>query len=48
MVVEVLAADAIAMSNRIVSPAKDAGIRDIVWKKIAEPVDAVRSHPGLV
>lgn len=48
MVVEVLTADAIAMSIRIISPGEDARIRDIVWKEIAEPMDSVRGRPGLV
>ena len=48
MIVQVLTADPIAVSIRIVPPAKDAGIRDVVWEEIVEPVDAVRSRPSLV
>jgi hypothetical protein len=48
MVIEVLAADTIAVSIRIVPPAQDAGVRKIGGKKIAEPVDAVRGRPSLV
>jgi hypothetical protein len=48
MVIEVLAADTIAVSIRIVAPAQDAGVRKIGGKKIAEPVDAVRGRPSLV
>lgn len=48
MVVEVLAADTIAVGTRIVSPAEGPGIRDVVRKEVAEPVDAVRRRPSLV
>jgi len=48
MVVEVFAADARAsMGVGVVAPAEDAGLRDIVWQEIAEPVDAVACSPGL-
>ena len=43
-----MAADTIAMSIRIVSPAKDTCIGDIVWEEIAEPVDPIRGGPGFV
>jgi hypothetical protein len=44
MVREVLAADAgIAECIRVVSSAQDASVRDIVCKKIAEPVYAFRA-----
>ena len=48
MVVEVLAANAIAVCICIVAPAKDACIWDIVRKEIAEPVFAVCSYPSLI
>jgi len=48
MVVEVLAANAIAVCICIVAPAKDACVWNIVRKEIAEPVFAVRSYPSLV
>jgi hypothetical protein len=49
VVIEVLAADAeVAMSVRIVSPAEDSRIRDIVRKDIAQPVNAIRSRPRLL
>jgi hypothetical protein len=49
MIIKVLAADAgIAVRIRIVSPAQDASVRDIVCKKIAEPVYAIRGRPSLV
>lgn len=48
MVVEVLAANAIAVCICIVAPAKDARIWNIVRKKIAEPVFAVPSYPSLI
>lgn len=48
MVIEVLAADTIAVSIRIVPPAQDAGVRKIGGKKIAEPVDTIRSRPSFV
>jgi len=48
MIVQVLTADPIAVSIRTVPPAKDAGIRDVVWEEIAEPVDAVRGRPRFV
>jgi hypothetical protein len=48
MIVEVLAADAVAMRVRIVSPAEDPRFWDIVREEIAEPVDAVRRRPSLV
>ena len=48
MVVEVLAANAIAVCICIVAPTKDACIWNIVRKEIAEPVFAVRSYPSLI
>lgn len=48
MVVEILAANAIAISIRIISPAEDAPVRDLARKEIAEPVDAFRGRPSLV
>jgi hypothetical protein len=48
MVVKILAADAVTVSICIVSPGKDAGVRDVFRKEIAEPVDAVRGRPSLV
>jgi hypothetical protein len=45
----VLAADAgIAIGIRIVPPAQDASVRDIVCKKIAEPVYAIWGCLSLV
>ena len=48
MVVEVLAANTIAVCICVVAPAKDACIWNIVRKEIAEPVFAVRSYPSLI
>lgn len=48
MVVEILAANAIAISIRIISPAEDARVRDLARKEIAEPVDTFRGRPSLV
>src|SRR5579871_4449042 len=48
IVVEVLAADIVAMRVRIISPAEDARVRDIGWEEITEPVYAVRRRPSLV
>ena len=48
MVIQVLAADPLAVSVRIVTPAQDAGVRKVGRKKIAEPVDAVRGRPRFV
>lgn len=48
MIIEVLAANTVTVSIRIVAPAEDARIRDIVREEIAEPVDAVRRRPSLV
>jgi hypothetical protein len=48
MVIKILTADAVAVSIRIVSPRKYAGIRDIIWEEIAEPMDVVRGRPSLV
>jgi hypothetical protein len=48
MIVKVLAADTVAMRVRIVSPAEDARIWDIVREEIVEPVDTVRCRPSLV
>ena len=48
MVVQVVAADALAMCVRIVSPAQNARVRDIGWQEIAEPVHAVCGRPGLI
>lgn len=36
------------MGVRIVPPTEDSGVRDIVRKEIAKPVDAIRGRPGLV
>lgn len=46
MIVQVLVADALAMSVRIVSPAKDARVRDVLGKEVAEPVCVVCRSPG--
>jgi hypothetical protein len=46
MVVKILAAEAVTVGIRIVSPGKYAGIRDVIRKEIAEPVDAIRSRPS--
>jgi hypothetical protein len=35
------------MGVRIVPPAEDSGVRDIVWEEIAEPVGSIRGRPGL-
>ena len=48
MVIQVLAADPLAVSVRIVTPAQDAGVRKVGRKEIAEPVDAVRGRPSFV
>jgi hypothetical protein len=49
MIIEVLAADVgIAVRIHIVSLAQDASVRDIVCKKIVEPVYAIRGRPSLV
>lgn len=48
MVVKILAADAVAVSVRIVAPAEDTRIGNIVREEIAEPVDAVRGGPSFV
>ena len=48
VVVEVLAADTVAMRVRIISPAEDARVQDIGREEIAEPVHAVRRRPSLV
>jgi hypothetical protein len=49
VVIKVLAADSgAAMGVRIVPPAEDSGVRDIVWKEVAEPVGSIRVRPGLV
>jgi hypothetical protein len=48
VVIKVLAADSgAAMGVCIVPPAEDSGVRDIVWKEIAEPVGSIRGRPGL-
>jgi len=36
------------MGVRIVPPAEDSGVRDIVRKEVAEPMGAIRGRPGLV
>jgi hypothetical protein len=49
VVIEVLAADAgVAMGVCIVISAQDAGVRDVIWKEIAEPVHIIRGRPRLV
>jgi len=49
VVIEVLAADVgVAISFRIVSPAEDSRIRNIVLKEIAQPVNVIRSLPRLL
>jgi hypothetical protein len=48
MIIKVLAANAVAMSTRIVSPAKYACIRDRGREEVAEPVDIVGGRPSLV
>lgn len=48
MVIQVLAADPLAVSVRIVTPAQDACVRKVGRKEIAEPVDAVRGRPRFV
>jgi hypothetical protein len=49
MVVKVLATDAgVSMSVRIVSPTEDSRVRNIAWKKVAEPMYAIRGRPRLV
>jgi hypothetical protein len=49
VVIEVLATDArVAMSVRIVPPAEDSRVKDIVRKEVAEPVGAIRGRPSLV
>jgi hypothetical protein len=48
MIVEVLAADTVAMRIRIISPTEDPRIWDISWEKTTEPVHAVRRRPSFV
>ncbi len=48
MIIEILAADTVAMSVRIVSPAEDARVWDIGREEVSEPVHVVRRRPGLV
>jgi len=49
MVIEVLATDSrVAISVRIVPPAEDSRVRDIVREEIAEPVSAIRGRPSCV
>ncbi len=48
MVIEVLAADAVAISICIISPTEDACIWDVGREKIVEPVVSVYCCPGLV
>jgi len=48
MIIQVLAADPLAVSVRIVSPAENAGVRKVGRKKITEPVDAVPGRPSFV
>ena len=48
MIVEVLAANAVSMSVRVVSPAKYARIRDIGWEEVMKPVNPVCCRPGLI
>jgi hypothetical protein len=48
MVIQVLAADTIAVGVRIVSPAHDAGVRKVGRKEVAKPVHAVRGRPRFV
>ena len=48
MVIQVLAADSVAVSVRIVSPTQDAGVRKVGRKEITEPVETVRGCPCFV
>ena len=48
MIIYRLAADSSAERIRIVSPAKDARLRKIARKKLAEPVNVVLGGPGSV
>ena len=48
MVIQVLAADTLAMRVRIIAPTEDPGIRDVVWKEVSKPVLPVRCRPCLV
>jgi hypothetical protein len=48
MVVQVLAADAAAVSIRIVPPAEDARLGDVGRKEITEPVFAICGRPSFV
>jgi hypothetical protein len=47
MVIKVFAADALAVGVRVISPAKNASVRNIVREKIAEPVDIVHGCPRM-
>ena len=48
MVVEVLSAEmGSAMSIRIIAPAENPSIRNIVWEEISQPEDVVRCGPSL-
>jgi hypothetical protein len=48
MIVEILAADAVAMSVRIVSPAKDTRVGYVSRQEGAKPLDIVGRRPSLV
>lgn len=48
MVVEVLTANSIAVGIRIVSPAEDSRMREVIREEISEPMFAVRGRPSLV
>lgn len=32
----------------VIPPAEDAGVRDMGWKEIAKPVDAIARRPGFL
>lgn len=48
MIVEILAADAVPISVRIVFSAEDAHIWDVGWEEVAEPVYAAGGRLGLM
>jgi hypothetical protein len=49
VVIKVLRAHAqAAVCVRIVAPAEDARVRDVVWEEVAQPVDAAARCPRLL
>jgi hypothetical protein len=48
MIIEVLTTDTTTVSIRIVSPAEDPRMGEVIREEIAEPVLAIRGSPSLV